>query len=69
VKVKVKLGKSLRAVLENLHTRQMNLLLVGNDTVPISMWHGGGLRTRAQCRSSDVEALDCARVGVHFSFF
>jgi len=37
----------------------MYLLLAGNDTLPISVWRGGGMRS-AECRSLSILRLSTA---------
>jgi len=46
-KVEVKLKSQLRRSAGK--STSMHLLLAGNDTVPILMWRGGGMRS-SECR-------------------
>jgi len=48
-KVKVKLGKPVTAQSGVKFRPVYLLMLAGNDTVPISVWRGGGMRS-TECR-------------------
>ena len=60
--INIKIGNQLRGSAGKF--RPMHLLLAGNDTVPISVWRGGGVRSIVCRLVIRLEAKLRANIGI-----